>query len=111
MPVVASVLMAIRSLVRSRAALHLEMLALRHQLLVLERTRRPSARLTAADHVLWVWLSRIWTEWRGGLVLGHRRLAPPRLPAGVDLEEPTRNGAAECAGGHPCLDPYDGRRQ
>jgi hypothetical protein len=40
-PVVASVLLAVRSLARSRAALHLEILALRHQLHVLERSRRP----------------------------------------------------------------------
>lgn len=38
MPVVVSVLLALRSLVRSRAALHLEILALRHQLRVLERS-------------------------------------------------------------------------
>jgi hypothetical protein len=38
MPIIVSVLRSIRSLVRSRAALHLEVLALRHQLLVLERS-------------------------------------------------------------------------
>ena len=69
MPIVVSVLHSIRSLVRSRAALHLEILALRHQLLVLERSRRPRVRLTAADRLLWVWFSRIWTEWRATLVL------------------------------------------
>jgi transposase InsO family protein len=69
MPIVVSVLMAIRSLMRSRAALHLEILALRHQVRVLERSRRPRIRLTAADRVLWVWLSRTWTEWRAALVL------------------------------------------
>jgi putative transposase len=54
---------------RSRAALHLEVLALRHQLQVLERSGRPRNRLTAADRLLWVWLSRIWTERRVSLVL------------------------------------------
>jgi hypothetical protein len=69
MPIVVSVLLSLRSLVRSRAALHLEILALRHQLQILERSRRPRLRLTAADRLLWVWFSRIWTQWRPALVL------------------------------------------
>jgi hypothetical protein len=69
MPVVVSVLLSLRSLIRSRAVLHLEILALRHQLKVLERSRRPRLRLTAADRLLSVWFSRIWTEWRPALVL------------------------------------------
>jgi hypothetical protein len=62
MPIVVSVLLSLRSLVRSRAALHLEILALRHQLQVLERSRRPRLRLTAADRLLWVWFSRVRLE-------------------------------------------------
>ncbi len=48
------------SFLRSRVALQAEILALRHQLLVLEssqRGRRP--RLQNADRILWVWLSRL----------------------------------------------------
>jgi hypothetical protein len=55
--------------VRSRGVLHLEILALRHQLRVLERSARPRVRLTAADRVLWVWFSRISPDWRAALVL------------------------------------------
>ena len=44
--VLISVLATLRGLVRSRAALHLEVLALRHQLQVLERTRPRHVRLT-----------------------------------------------------------------
>jgi transposase InsO family protein len=69
MPIVVSVFLSLRSLVRSRAALHLEILALRHQLQILDRSRRPRLRLTAADRLLWVWFSRIWTQWRPALVL------------------------------------------
>jgi hypothetical protein len=69
MPIAGSVLLSIRSLIRSRAALHVEVLALRHQLLVLERSRRPRVRLTGADRLLWVWFSRVWTGWRTTLVL------------------------------------------
>jgi transposase InsO family protein len=53
---------------RSRAALQAEILALRHQLLMLERSqrgRRP--RLKNADRILWVWLSRLWQGWRSAL--------------------------------------------
>ena len=69
MPIVVSVLCSMRSLVRARAALHLEVLALRHQLLVLERSQRRRVRLTASDRVLWVVLSRVWNGWRTALVL------------------------------------------
>ena len=59
-----SILQAVRVSMRSRAALQLEILALRHALRVLQRTRRPRVHLTPADRLLWVWLSRVWTEWR-----------------------------------------------
>jgi hypothetical protein len=40
----------------------LEILALRHQLGVLQRSvKRP--KLSPADRVLWAWLSSIWTGW------------------------------------------------
>ena len=32
---------------------------------VLERSRRPRVRLTPADLMLWVWVSRMWMDWRG----------------------------------------------
>jgi putative transposase len=69
MAVLISVLQTVRSLVRARAALHVEVLALRHQIQVLERSRRPRVRLTAVDRLAWVWFSRIWSEWRAALVL------------------------------------------
>ncbi len=53
---------------RSRAALAAENLALRHQIGVLARTaKRP--RLRRRDRIFWVWLSRIWTDWRSALVI------------------------------------------
>ena len=54
---------------RSRAALQFEVLALRHQLQVLERSRPRRLRLSQADRRLWVWFSRVWTEWRAALVI------------------------------------------
>src|SRR6266852_9121755 len=44
---------------KSRAALHLENLALRHQLGILRRSvKRP--KLTPADRLLWAWLCEVW---------------------------------------------------
>src|SRR5215831_16036747 len=58
----------LRALVAGSAAIALENLALRHQLLVLRRSvRRP--RLARRDRILWVWLSSIWAGWRSSLVI------------------------------------------
>ena len=43
--------------------------ASRHQLQVLECSRQPRLGLTAADRLLWVWFSRVRSEWRSALVL------------------------------------------
>ena len=53
---------------KSRRALILENLALRHQLQVLQRTGR-RAKLSRADRGFWVLLSRLWDDWRKALVL------------------------------------------
>src|SRR5258708_18191822 len=53
---------------KSRATLHLENLALRHQLGVLRRSvKRP--KLTSADRLLWAWLCEVWIDWRSSLVI------------------------------------------
>lgn len=53
---------------KSRATLHLENLALRHQLCVLRRSvKRP--KLSPADRLLWAWLSEVWNDWRSSLVM------------------------------------------
>src|SRR5712691_8352589 len=58
----------LRALFTGSAAIALENLALRHQLMVLQRSAgRP--RLARWDRVLWVWLSRVWTGWRSSLVI------------------------------------------
>ena len=67
--VLISLLLTLRGLVRSRAALHLEVLALRHQLQVLQRSRPRRLRLVRADRWLWAWLSRSWSAWRTTLVI------------------------------------------
>src|SRR5215813_15155699 len=53
---------------KSRATLHLENLALRHQLGVLRRSvKRP--KLTSADRFLWKWLCEAWSDWQSALVI------------------------------------------
>jgi len=49
--------------------MHLEILALRQPLAVLQRRtiKRPSLR--TADRLLWVMLSRVWEQWRSALVI------------------------------------------
>jgi hypothetical protein len=51
--VVVALLQTVRLSLRSRAALHAEILALRHQLHVLQRSRPRQIRLTPADRLLW----------------------------------------------------------
>ena len=69
MSVLLSFLPALRTWARSRAALQLEILALRHQLQVLQRTRPQRLRLTNVDRWLWALLSRLWSGWRTALVI------------------------------------------
>jgi putative transposase len=69
-PIIFSLVYSIRQGLRNRAALHAEILALRHQLLVLERSNRSrKLRLTAGDRLLWSWLSQLWSGWRPALVI------------------------------------------
>ena len=64
-----SLLAAFCSCLRSRAAMHTEILALRHQLAVLQRSNRGRPRLGVADRILWLGLSRFWAGWRTALVI------------------------------------------
>src|SRR5262245_66684443 len=61
---------ALSSVFRSRSALQLENLALRHQISVLQRAPRKRPKLTPGDRLLWVWLSRIWSGWPSAVGIG-----------------------------------------
>jgi hypothetical protein len=58
----------LRGFFRSRLSMQLEIVALRHQLAVYQRTTQ-QPRLRAGDRFLWSWLSRVWSGWRETLVL------------------------------------------
>jgi putative transposase len=72
MSVLVSFLTMLAGVGRSRAAPHIEVLALRHQLQVLQRSRRRRLRLTKADRWLWAWLSTSWPSWRTALIIVKR---------------------------------------
>jgi hypothetical protein len=57
------------SIFRSRVALQLENLALRHQIGVLQRSARKRPKLTSADRLLWIFLSRFWRDWGSALAI------------------------------------------
>lgn len=65
-PVFQALLAVISTVVRSRLSLQLEVVALRHQLSVYQRSvKRP--RIRPGDRILWAWLSRHWSKWRAVL--------------------------------------------
>ena len=57
-----------KSTLKERRNLAFENLALRQQLTVLRRTQKRPA-IEKKDRLFWVWLSRIWTEWRESLII------------------------------------------
>jgi len=102
MSVLISLLATVRGLVRSRAALHAEVLALRHQLLVASavatatataRERRPLALGVAVAFV-----ARLARGARDCQARDGHRLAPPKLPLVLDMEEPPTPRPADCPG-------------
>src|SRR6516162_10090238 len=107
-PSITALLTVIRSSLRTRAELEMEILALRPQLAVLQQAAPRRLRLSRADRLLWVLLSRVWSGWRrtvqivqpATVVAWHRRLfawqwrwrsAQPRLgrpPIAGDVRAP-----------------------
>jgi putative transposase len=67
------ILMSLKSLLtgfRNRAAMQAEIIALRHQLIVLQRTQKTKRLILGrSDRCLWVWLSRLWSRWRSALII------------------------------------------
>jgi hypothetical protein len=107
--VLISLLATLRGIVRSRAGLHVEILALRHQLQVLQRSQPPRLRVGHSDRWLWAWLSHTWRSWRTALVIvkpetviaWHRE----GISAVLDVEQSSTDGSAahllRCADADP----------
>jgi hypothetical protein len=65
-PVIAALFAFIPSLLQSRWAMQLQILALQHQVAAYKQTvHRPQLRST--DRLLWAWLSRLWPAWQSAL--------------------------------------------
>src|SRR5436309_14406154 len=90
--VLISFLLSFRVYFRTRSDNQLEILALRHQIVVLQR-KSPKPKLNPTDRRLWVWLSQCWPRWCSALLIVKPttgRLAPSRVSLVLDLESPTR---------------------
>jgi hypothetical protein len=64
-------LAALSTLFKTSTTLRLENLALRQQLGVLRRSSPKRLKLIASDRLFWVWLTRVWTDWRSALLIVH----------------------------------------
>src|SRR5207244_10908106 len=64
--VLLSLLWSFRVYFRSQADLQIEILALRHQIVVLQR-QTPKAKLKPADRRFWIGMSQFWSRWRSAL--------------------------------------------
>src|ERR1700674_2809873 len=104
--IILSLFSSARQVFQTRAALQAEILALRHQLLVLQRSSRGHRlRLSRADRFLWVWLARFWSGWRPavGIVKNpdDHPLASPGISTVLDVEEsPSGRTTLRVAGSH-----------
>jgi putative transposase len=56
-------------LCQTSAQLRLENLAWRQQLAVLRRSAPKRLKLTSADRIFWVWLRRVWSDWKSALLI------------------------------------------
>jgi hypothetical protein len=74
-----TLLAMLSSIFRSRAALEVENLALRHQIGVLQRSTRKRPKLNSGDRLLWICLSRLWRDWRA--------IQPPEIGSVVALPQ------------------------
>ena len=63
MPIVDGLIVFVVGGFRSRIALQLEIVALRHQLALYRRSIR-RLRVRPSDRIFWSWLARHWTRWQ-----------------------------------------------
>ena len=66
LPVMSALLACLAAWFRSRRSMQLEIVALRHQVAVYQRSV-PRPRIRPADRLLWAWLARLWSGWQSAL--------------------------------------------
>src|SRR5437879_6940798 len=110
-----TLLLSLRDCFRARAFRQAEILALRHQLLVLQRSNHGhKLRLGWADRVLWVWLSRLWNDWRSALLLVKPETLLPgiaRVSPLLEMEESVLRRSPDCISGSSESHPAHESRQ
>jgi len=84
-----------------RKELALEVLALRQQVLILQR-KRPKPRVTLGDRLFWMTLSRVWDGWRRSLILFQPKTVVAWQRAGFRLYWRWKSRQKA---GRPTLDP------
>ena len=67
-PIIRALLVFVGTSLRSRRSMQLEIVVLRQQLVVYQRSAR-RLRIQPGDRVLWSWLSQHWSRWREVLVI------------------------------------------
>jgi hypothetical protein len=82
---------------RTRTALPVEVLALRHLLTGLEWSQRDRLCLDSTDRRLWVWLSRFWSHWRSTILPSAETQCSSVVRASQDRPRSQRPGCS--AGG------------
>lgn len=79
MSIIRTVVIVLRAFLTPRGNIIAENLVLRHQIGLLQRAaKRPALR--QSDRILWVWLSRLWPDWRSCLLI----VQPAPSFAGID---------------------------
>src|SRR6058998_416246 len=107
---------------RNQAAIQAEIIALRHQLVVLQRTQQTKRlSLHRIDRCLWVWLSQLWSGWRSALIIVkpqtvlscsravrqfEKESAQPRSHATVTWGDQTQHEMASSTLQFPATSPY-----
>src|SRR5215472_6741655 len=88
----------VASILRSRAAVELENLALRHQIGVLQRSAAKRPKLTSGDRPFWICLSRLWCDWRSTLaIIMPETVARPHDASEKNQSRRTRRGSVRLA--------------
>jgi hypothetical protein len=100
MPFCKIIFVFVRGLIVSRVNLSLELLPLRHQLVVLRRTVQ-HPQIQNRDRRFWIVVSRIWKDWRQALIGQTRdsdQMASPGLQDVLALEVQIEAGRTSQAG-------------
>lgn len=67
-PIISALLALASTMLVSRISLQMEIVALRHQIMVYQRsTTRP--KIERGDRILWSWIARRWSGWRDVLII------------------------------------------